>query len=70
VRLVSLHPGVSQQQVLDNTGFPLHVPAEVPVTAAPTPEQLAIIATMDPHNARAMQIKDNPPGVAVAEKQA
>lgn len=63
LQLVSLHPGVTVAQVQDNTGFPVHVPAEVPVTAAPTPEQLAIIAALDPHNQRAYQIKDNPPGV-------
>jgi glutaconate CoA-transferase subunit B len=34
----------------------------VPNTAAPTAEQLAVIAEMDPHNQRSQQIKDNPPG--------
>jgi glutaconate CoA-transferase subunit B len=62
IRLLSLHPGVSAQQVQDNTGFEVHVPAEVPTTPAPTAEQLAIIAALDPHNQRAQQIKDNPPG--------
>lgn len=63
VRLRSLHPGVSLDEVLDNTGFPLHVPAEVPRTAAPTAAQLQIIQRLDPHNLRATQLKDNPPGV-------
>lgn len=62
VRLVSVHPGISVQQVVDNTGFEVVVPDEVPVTAAPSAEQLTIIAAMDPHNQRAMQIRDNPPG--------
>ena len=62
LRLVSLHPGISVQQVVDNTGFEIHVPATVPVTAAPTVEQLDIINQLDPKNARAAQIKDNPPG--------
>ena len=62
VRLVSLHPGISAQQVQENTGYAIHIPDEVPATAAPTAEQLAIIAAMDPHNQRAHQIKDNPPG--------
>jgi glutaconate CoA-transferase subunit B len=48
--------------VVENTGFPLHIPETVAVTAAPTPEQLAIIAALDPHGQRAYQIKDNPPG--------
>jgi glutaconate CoA-transferase subunit B len=65
VRLVSLHPGVTQQQVADSTGFELHIPSQVPTTVAPTEAQIAIIEQMDPHNLRALQIKDNPPGVAV-----
>ena len=62
IRLVSLHAGITAEQVQENTGYPVHVPAEVPTTAAPTQEQLDIIAAMDPHNQRAYQIKDNPPG--------
>lgn len=65
VRLVSLHPGVTGEQVVQNTGFALHIPNEVPTTEAPTEAQMAIIEQMDPHNLRALQIKDNPPGVAV-----
>lgn len=62
VRLVSLHPGISAEQVQENTGFAVYVPASVPVTEAPTVQQLEIIAEMDPHNQRAYQIKDNPAG--------
>lgn len=61
-RIRSLHPGVSVQQVLDNTGFELHVPENIPATTAPTQEQLDIMAQLDPLNVRAKQIKDNPPG--------
>ncbi len=61
-RLVSLHPGVSVEQVTENTGFELIIPDNVPVTTAPTTEQLSIIAALDPHNSRAMQIKGNPAG--------
>jgi glutaconate CoA-transferase subunit B len=63
IRLRSLHPGVSLDEVLDNTGFPLHVPAQVAVTAAPTAAQLQIIQRLDPYNLRVAQLKDNPPGV-------
>ncbi len=52
-RLVSLHPGVTAAQVQEATGFELHVPADVPETAAPTDEQLALLARLDPHNLRA-----------------
>ena len=62
IRLVSLHPGISVAQVQENTGYPVHVPGAVPTTPAPTREQLDIIAALDPHNQRAAQIKDNPPG--------
>ena len=53
VRLLSLHPGVTVAQVLEATGFPIHVPENVGVTADPTPEQLALLAQIDPHNLRA-----------------
>ncbi len=47
--LLSLHPGVRLQQVLDNTGFPLKVPDPVPVTAGPTAEELRLLrAEIDP----------------------
>lgn len=62
VRLVSLHPGITVAQVVENTGFEINVPDSVPVTAAPTEEQLAMIAEIDPNNARSFQLKDNPPG--------
>ena len=54
--------GIDLEQVVENTGFPLVIPDAPPITAAPTAEQLAIIAALDPHNQRAAQIRDNPPG--------
>lgn len=62
LQLLSLHPGISVEQVLDNTGFEVHVPEHVPVTSAPTEDQLQIIQQLDPQNWRAKQIKDNPAG--------
>lgn len=53
VRLVSVHPGVTAQQVQQATGFPVHIPDNVGVTPDPTPEQLALLARLDPHNLRA-----------------
>lgn len=61
-RLVSLHPGITAEQVQENTGFEIHIPDQVPTTVAPTDEQLSIIAALDPHNLRSKQLKDNPPG--------
>lgn len=62
MRIRSLHPGVTVAEVQDNTGFALHVPQDCPTTAAPTVEQLQLIQRLDPHNLRASQLKDNPPG--------
>lgn len=62
MRLLSLHPGVSAGEVQENTGFDIHIPQDVPVTPAPTAEQLALIEALDPHDQRARQIKGNPPG--------
>jgi glutaconate CoA-transferase subunit B len=62
LRLRSLHPGISVEQVQQNTGFPVFVPDDVVTTPAPTGEQLAVIRRLDPHNLRARELKDNPPG--------
>lgn len=62
MRIRSLHPGVTVAEVQDNTGFALHVPDSIPTTAAPSVEQLMLIQQLDPHNLRASQLKDNPPG--------
>ena len=53
LQVLSLHPGVTAEQVQEATGFALHIPADVPETAAPTEAQLALLARMDPHNLRA-----------------
>ena len=62
VRLVSLHPGITAEQVVESTGFEINVPDNIPTTAAPTAEQLAIISELDPRDFRSKQLKDNPPG--------
>lgn len=53
VRLVSVHPGVTPEQVQQATGFPIHIPAQLATTADPTAQQLALLAQLDPHNLRA-----------------
>jgi glutaconate CoA-transferase subunit B len=63
LRLVSVHPGVSVDEVIEKTGFEIYIEANTPTTAAPTAEQLAIIEKFDPHNLRAKQLKDNPAGI-------
>ncbi len=62
VRLVSLHPGVTVEQVVENTGFEVSIPDSVPTTVAPTEEQLEIIRALDPKDVRSKQLKDNPAG--------
>jgi glutaconate CoA-transferase subunit B len=62
-RVVSLHPGVSFDEVQDNTGFELVMSENCQETAHPTLQQLEIIARLDPANIRARQLKDNPPGI-------
>jgi len=43
MRLKSMHPGVTIDQVRANTGFDLVVPGTVPVTEGPTAQQLGIL---------------------------
>ncbi|MNN97665.1 3-oxoadipate CoA-transferase subunit B [compost metagenome] len=63
MRVRSLHPGVTFDEVQDKTGFALARPETIPETAAPTAEQLAIIRDrLDPHNLRATLFKGDPAG--------
>lgn len=43
LRLRSLHPGVSLEQVQDQTGFPLIVPPVVPTTELPSKAELQVL---------------------------
>jgi acyl CoA:acetate/3-ketoacid CoA transferase beta subunit len=53
MRLRSVHPGVPVADVIAATGFPLAVPAKVPVTRLPVPEELALIrGRLDPAGLR------------------
>ncbi|MDE0213456.1 MAG: 3-oxoadipate--succinyl-CoA transferase subunit B, partial [Deltaproteobacteria bacterium] len=48
LQLESLHPGVTVQQVRDNTGFELPAPEHVPVTEPPSAEELETLRSIDP----------------------
>ncbi len=61
VRVISLHPGVSFEQVQAATGFPLLALENLGETRGPGADALAMIRRLDPHNLRAAQIKGNPP---------
>jgi glutaconate CoA-transferase subunit B len=43
MRLRSVHPGHSLEEVLDNTGFEVVVPDQILVTEPPTPDQLVVL---------------------------
>jgi len=49
-RIVSVHPGVSAHDVVNNTGFELQVPKDVPETEKPTKEQIRVLREeVDPY---------------------
>jgi glutaconate CoA-transferase subunit B len=48
MKILALHPGVSQEQVRDNTGFELTADAGVEITEPPRPEELAFLRKLDP----------------------
>lgn len=53
LRLKSVHKGITVDQVKENTGFDLVMPASVPETPAPTTEELKLIReTIDPAGIR------------------
>ena len=57
MRILSLHPGVTMEQVIESTGFDVVVPtgatAAIPTTAQPSAEELRILRDeVDPTNAR------------------
>lgn len=57
MRLASLHPGVTLEQVREATSFELAVPDEVPRTRPPTAEELRLIReVLDPGNTRAREV--------------
>jgi acyl CoA:acetate/3-ketoacid CoA transferase beta subunit len=59
MRLRSVHPGVVVEDVLGATGFELVVPADVPVSRLPTPEELRLIReVIDPEDAREREVPD------------
>ena len=59
MRLVSVHPGVTVEQVTEATGFELALPeGDVPVTREPSTEELRIIRdVLDPRSLRDKEVK-------------
>jgi acyl CoA:acetate/3-ketoacid CoA transferase beta subunit len=57
MRLASLHPGVTVDQVREATGFDLVVPDEVPYTREPTARELELIReVIDPRDTRSREV--------------
>ncbi|MEU0344411.1 CoA-transferase [Streptomyces bobili] len=57
MRLASLHPGVSVEQVREATGFALAVPDEVPYTREPSSQELELIRyVVDPTDTRTREV--------------
>lgn len=58
MRLASLHPGVTVDQVRDATGFALAVPDDVPYTREPSAEELRLIReVIDPAGLRDREVR-------------
>ncbi len=58
MRLASVHPGVTVDEVVENTGFELVVPHTVPETRPPTDEELTVLSeTLDPTGLRLQEVR-------------
>jgi glutaconate CoA-transferase subunit B len=49
IRLATVHPGVTVDQVKENSGFDLTIPKKVPQTDLPTYKELELLRTIDPN---------------------
>ena len=59
MRLRSVHPGVTVEQVVEATGFPLVVPDEVPDSRVPSAEELRILReVLDPRGLGRTELED------------
>jgi acyl CoA:acetate/3-ketoacid CoA transferase beta subunit len=58
MRLRSVHPGVTVEDVIAATGFELAIPADVTTSRLPTDDELAIIAELDPRGARTREVPE------------
>ena len=57
MRLRSVHPGVTVDEVVAATGFELVVPDDVPESRLPTPDELELIETViDPDGTRFTEV--------------
>ncbi|RAY10863.1 CoA-transferase [Actinomadura craniellae] len=58
MRLRSVHPGTTVAEVVENTGFELAIPADVPETRLPTAEELRVLReVLDPRGLRDREVR-------------
>ncbi len=57
IRLATVHPSVSVQQVIENSGFDLIIPPDVPTTELPTREELKLLREVDPNGIYIPRVK-------------
>ncbi len=59
MKIASIHPGVTLEQVLENTGFKPLIPENIPVTPKPTTAQLTLLREkIDPIGFRNLEFPD------------
>jgi acyl CoA:acetate/3-ketoacid CoA transferase beta subunit len=56
MRLRSVHPGVTVDEVVAATGFELSVPDQVPESRVPDPAELMLLGAIDPTNLRDAEV--------------
>ena len=58
MRLASVHPGVSVDQVVEATGFELQVPEHVPTSRGPEGAEVEELERIDPGGLRFREVPD------------
>jgi glutaconate CoA-transferase subunit B len=49
IRLATIHPGVTIQQIVENSGFDITLPKSASTTELPTQEELTLLRAIDPN---------------------
>jgi hypothetical protein len=58
MRLVSVHPGVTVDEVQAATAFPVHIDGEVPTTRLPSQAEREVLERIDPRNLRGKELPE------------
>jgi glutaconate CoA-transferase subunit B len=48
MKLESLHPGVTLEEIQENSSFPIHIPKKILVTPPPTQDDVVLLRELDP----------------------